>query len=525
MSNGAPSSEPSSAASSSSSQPAPDAAGAPPTGPPSGDEQRALDQLVHAYLVGSGRELAAASFVDEAGVRPLPAGGVGGGEGEGGDGGSSGGRAGDLSPAAAAMQQACRAGLVAVFRGAVKPSEEAARAAAEAGSMKQELEQLRRRVQRAEQLAEAAAEERRTWTDRQHRAVEDAAARATAETRKKTQRSILEKIRSEGLKSVGLSAADVPDAEPAEDLGGAGGGAGGGSASRLQDLALVESFEADGLLVGTDAIVRAAEGGASRRRQRLLRRRSSGGDEDELELQGQGTGMHGSTVAAAMRIVRLLASTVPELSKHVVTRHRALLFPLYAATAAAHPSASDRRALVSGLLTSVKRPRPHERAGILRQLSSLARASTKARTPVSASAAASSAGPGASSGSGGSSARSSQGSAHGRDQIDLQSDILPQVLASTSMGTRERRAVAAQGCGVLAVHVGARSCDPLLATLAMLADDKSGVVRRAVVRGAACMARCLLEKDEKVQDALRAIEAKEGGSGGISNSDGAKEKD
>ena len=50
----------------------------------------------------------------------------------------------------------------------------------------------------------------------------------------------------------------------------------------------------------------------------------------------------------------------------------------------------------------------------------------------------------------------------------------------------------------------------MLATLAMLSDDKSGVVRRAVVRGAACMARSLLEKDEEIQDALREADADDG---------------
>ena len=330
-------------------------------GPPTPEERSSLDQLVHTYLVGSGRELAAASFVDESGHRPqaIPASASA----------AASGSASDETPREGSMRQAIKAGLVAVFRGAVRPTEEAAKAAAEAGAMKVELQQLRSRVGRAEQLAQTAAEERKTWAGRQQHAVEDAAARARVDTRRETRRSIVETLRSVGLKSLGLSAGDVPDAAPAEDED-AGSALLGG---RLQDLALVDSFEADGLLLGADAIVRAA-GGSRRGRAERSRdgRIISGGhpsisnqDLDDIAIRAAaGTGV--SSHAAAMRIVRLLASSMPELSKHVVTRHRSLLFPLYAATAAAHPSPSDRRTLVAGLLTAVRRPRPHERAGILR---------------------------------------------------------------------------------------------------------------------------------------------------------------
>ncbi|KAA0152317.1 hypothetical protein FNF29_03883 [Cafeteria roenbergensis] len=190
-----------------------------------------------------------------------------------------------------------------------------------------------------------------------------------------------------------------------------------------------------------------------------------------------GLGSSGDTVAADPRaVVGRLAAALPRLAALLGARQRVALLPLFAGTIAAHPEAAVRRKLLAEMCTVVKRPRAAERAALGRELASVARAAAEGGTGV----------------------------------FVVEAEVAEAVVGLATHRARERRAVAALACGVVARFVKSR--DALVATLSMLAGrgpakahGEAPLVRRAVIRGASEMAAALSADAE----ALAALPASE----------------
>ena len=161
-------------------------------------------------------------------------------------------------------------------------------------------------------------------------------------------------------------------------------------------------------------------------------------------------------------LLRALTEGLPILCRATVTKLRGALVPLVAAAAAADGGIESKRALISAMMTLIKRPSFAERHLI------------KAQTGVLAAK------------------LGSQAS---------EQDVMPEVILLAKMGkTKERRALAAMLCGTLATHVSDKRCDALLAVLADLAESRHSIVRVGVIDGLTAVAQTLSDRLKKALD-------------------------
>jgi hypothetical protein len=161
-------------------------------------------------------------------------------------------------------------------------------------------------------------------------------------------------------------------------------------------------------------------------------------------------------------LLRALMEGLPILCRATVTKLRGALVPLVAAAAAADGGIESKRALISAMMTLIKRPSFAERHLI------------KAQTGVLAAK------------------LGSQAS---------EQDVMPEVILLAKMGkTKERRALAAMLCGTLAAHVSDKRCDALLAVLADLAESRHSIVRVGVIDGLTAVAQTLSDRLKKALD-------------------------
>ena len=183
-----------------------------------------------------------------------------------------------------------------------------------------------------------------------------------------------------------------------------------------------------------------------------------------LKSTSSASNMNASTISTVHgpALLRALMEGLPILCRATVTKLRGALVPLVAAAAAADGGIESKRALISAMMTLIKRPSFAERHLI------------KAQTGVLAAK------------------LGSQAS---------EQDVMPEVILLAKMGkTKERRALAAMLCGTLAAHVSDKRCDALLAVLADLAESRHSIVRVGVIDGLTAVAQTLSDRLKKALD-------------------------